>query len=83
LNWRAALPWILVTLAACSIIAALILGASTKSLVLFVLVFVGLGAVEAGLAEVIRRRFQDSVLLQGIVFLVFTALFLAIAFTYL
>jgi len=78
--------WLLVLLAAFAavgVLAAIKYGASTRSVLLFVFLFVALGAAEAGLYEFIRRRLGDNVVLQGLLFLVFTVLLFAVSYFYL
>lgn len=73
------LPLLLTAVAVVGVVAAVRYGASTRSVLLFVALFVALSAVETGVYEFIRLRLRDNVVLQGLLFLVFTALLLGLA----
>jgi uncharacterized membrane protein HdeD (DUF308 family) len=73
------LPLSLIVVAVVGVAVALHYGAPSRSVLFFIGVFVAIGAVETGLYEFIRRRFGNSVLIQGLLFLVFTALLLGFA----
>ena len=76
------LPLLLAAVAVVSVVAAIRYGASTRSVLLFVVLFVAISAVETGLYEFIRKRFRDNVALQGLLFLVFTVLLLGLAYSF-
>ena len=70
---------VLTALAVVGVVAAVRYGAPTRSVLLFVALFVAISAVETGAYEFIRRRLGDNVVLQGLLFLVFTVLLLGLA----